>query len=110
MTQTSHKFNTIVENQHGYIGFCHCCQIVNVCFKNSLFCFQLSEYQWFYGIIKERKSMLDFHTSHGKEIMMKTPMHNYYILFTDSELDEFSEMLKQAALLVETFRNIQNQN
>ncbi|MEA5460908.1 DUF6686 family protein [Arcicella sp. LKC2W] len=110
MTQTSHKFKTIVEHHQGYIGFCNCCQMVNVCYKNSLFCFQLSEYQWFCGIINERKSMLEFHTSHGKEIMMRTPMNNYYILFKESELDELSEMLQKAALLVETFRNIKNQN
>ena len=110
MAQTSHKFTTIVENQQGYIGYCKCCQTVSVCYKNSLFCFQLSEYQWFCQLIEERKCMLEYHTSHGKEVMMKTPMNNYYLLFKEIELDEFSEMLRQAMFLVETFKNVKNLN
>ena len=110
MTQNTHKFTTIIENHHGYIGYCKCCQMVNVCYKNSLFCFQLSEYQWFCKLIEERKCMFDYHTSHGKEVMMKTPMNNYYILFKESELDEFSEMLQKAMWLVETFKNVKNLN
>ena len=110
MTQNTHKYTTIVENYHGYIGYCKCCQMVNVCYKNSLFRFQLSEYQWFCKLIEERKCMFDYHTSHGKEVMMKTPMNNYYILFKESELDEFSEMLHKAMWLVETFKNVKNLN
>jgi hypothetical protein len=110
MNQSSHNFKTIIEIEHGYIGYCKCCQMVNVCYKNSLFCFQLSEYQWFCQLIEERKCMFEFHTSHGKEVMVKTPMHNYYILFKQSELHEFSEMLHQAMFLVETFRTVKNIN
>ena len=110
MAQTSHNFNTIVENHHGFIGYCRCCQMVNICFKNSLFCFQLSEYQWFYSLIQERKCMFECHTSHGKQVMMKTPMNNYYILFKESELEEFSKMLQQAIFLIDTFKNVKNLN
>lgn len=110
MTQSSHKFQTIVENHHGYIGYCKCCQTISVCYKNSLFCFQLPEYQWFCKLIEERKGMLEYQTSHGKQVMMKTPMNNYYLLFKETELDEFLEMLQQAMFLVETFEYIKNLN
>jgi hypothetical protein len=110
MAQNTHDFRTILTNDHGYIGYCHCCKMVNVCYKNSLFGFKLSEYQWFCSLIKERKWMSEFYTSHGKEVMMKTPMNNYYILFKECELDEFSEMLQQAMLLVGSLKTIKNHN
>jgi hypothetical protein len=61
-------------------------------------------------MIQERVGMYEFHTSHGKEVMMKTPLNNYFILFKERELDEFSDMLKQACLLIETFKGVQNHN
>lgn len=110
MAQKSHNYITIIENNRGYIGYCKCCQTVSVCYQNSLFCFQLPEYQWFCKLIEERKYMTEYNTSHGKEVLMKTPMNNYYILFKQSELDEFSEMLQQATFLVDTFKNAKNLN
>jgi len=64
----------------------------------------------FYGMIQERVGMYDFQTSHGKEVMMKTPLNNYFILFKERELDEFSEMLTQAYLLIESYKGVRNHN
>lgn len=110
MTPSAHQFKTLVDHHHGYVGFCQCCQTVNICYKNSLFCLELSAYQLFSEMIQERVGMYEFHTSHGKEVMMKTPLNNYFILFKERELDEFSDMLKQACLLIETFKGVRNRN
>lgn len=110
MYENTHNFRTILNNEHGYIGYCHCCQMVNVCFHSSLFCFKLNEFHFFYDTINERRNMFSFCTSHGKEVMLKTPMSNYFILFTEVDLIIFEDMLRESTLLIEAFNTINNQN
>ena len=110
MHQNNHKFKTIAEYPNGYIGFCHCCNSVNICYKNSLFSFGLDDYKWFYKIVTEKQCLYHFHTSHGKQMMLKTPMQNYCLLFETSELDELALMIKESMLVIDSIKNLQNQN
>jgi hypothetical protein len=110
METKTHNYKTILENEVGYIGYCQCCQMVNVCYKNSLFAFKIDDYQWFFEVVSQRKCMRQFYTSHGKELMLPTPMNNYYILFEESELNTLTEMIKESMFLIDTFKTLQNHN
>ena len=110
METKTHNYKTILENEVGYIGFCQCCQMVNVCYKNSLFAFKIADYYWFYELVSQRKSMRQISSPNGQKWMLPTPMNNYYILFEEAELCFLTEMIKKSMFLIDTFKTLQNQN
>ena len=92
-----HHFRTFAENEFGYIGMCEGCRTVNVAFQNSLFCLTLDQFDDFAGMIHDRAPMRSFHTTHGKEYMLFTPMPNYFLLFSDADLISLGSLLAEAA-------------
>lgn len=104
--ENSHDFNTLTENENGYIGYCPCCRKYNLAYKNSLFILNEFEFGAFQEMLENRVGILDFWTSHGKEFMMRTPLKNYYILWKECEIDEVLEMMEEIALLVEAHRMV----
>ena len=39
---------------------------------------------------------LRFCTGHGKEVLMVTPMPNYFLLFSESDLSQLTDLLREA--------------
>jgi hypothetical protein len=99
-----HQFRTIAQNEFGYVGICSGCRTVNVAFQNSLFCLPPDQVEAFTEIMRDQLAMRPFYTSHGKEMLMTTPMPNYFILFTEKELDTLCELLAESAPVLEAER------
>ena len=93
----NHNFRTLAENTVGYVGICEGCRTVNVAFQNSLFCLTLDQFDTFSEMIFERLAMRPFRTTHGKELLLPTPMPNYFLLFSDDDLNSLSALLREAA-------------
>ena len=99
-----HHCRTLASHELGYVGFCEGCRMVNVAFQNSLFCLTLEQFGEFCGLIAERQAMKPFLTTHGTELMLVTPMPNYFLLFSEEELIQLSALLQEAALVLEAER------
>lgn len=99
-----HQFRTLAQNHLGYIGLCTSCQTINVAFQNSLFCLTLDQFNAFAEIMHDRFDMRPFCTTHGKELLLATPLPNYFLMFTEDELDLFCDLLTEATPVLETER------
>ncbi len=97
----THSLETIIEKETGYIGFCKGCQVFNVAYKNALFLLGTSELDAFSAMLHEQIGMQDFYTSHGKELFLRTPMTNFFLLFTHQEIAELCDMLNEAQLVLQ---------
>ncbi|SDM96149.1 DUF6686 family protein [Siphonobacter aquaeclarae] len=96
-----HCFRTLSQRENGYIGYCDSCQSYNVAYQNLLLVFNADDYQYFLEMLKERTNMTYFPTTHGKEIMMRSPIMNLNILLAENELDDLIEMMDELRLLVD---------
>ncbi|GAB3998105.1 hypothetical protein GCM10028807_44910 [Spirosoma daeguense] len=96
-----HQLKSLSQTDNGYVGYCAGCQSYNVAFKNSLFILSEEEFTCYRQVMLDRTAMSPFFTTHGKEWLLKTPMPNYFILFSDPEIDELIQMLNEAHLLRE---------
>ncbi|GAB3884541.1 DUF6686 family protein [Spirosoma agri] len=99
-----HQFRTLAESELGYVGICEGCRTVNVAFQNSLFCLSLNQFDAFRELIHERLAMRPVYTSHGKELLLPTPMPNYFLLFAHDEVDKLGALLTEAAPVLEAER------
>lgn len=106
----NHQTQTLSERTNGYVGFCDCCQRFNVSFNNSLFIFSKKELRNFAEILRDKIGIKPFYTSHGKEIILQTPMSNYYLVFTDAEINELIHMISEALLLSDANEILTNSN
>lgn len=92
-----HLFRTFAENEYGYVGICAGCRTVNVAFQHSLFCLTLDQFDAFAEMMHDRLAMRPVSTSHGKELLLPTPMPNYFLLFSDDDLTSICALLAEAA-------------
>ncbi len=97
----THSLETIIEKEIGYIGFCKGCQSFNVAYKNALFLLGVHELEAFSTMLHDRIGMQDFYTTHGKELFLRTPMPNFFLVFTHQELEELCDMLNEAQLVLQ---------
>lgn len=107
-TTMSHQTKTLSECPNGYVGYCDCCQRFNVSYNNSLFIFSEDELKGFIQIVRERFGIKPFYTSHGKEVIVQTPMKNYFLVFTESEIGELLAMMTEASLIAEANQVLRN--
>ena len=98
----SHHTKTLSECPNGYVGYCDCCARYNVSFNNSLFIFSDIEFAGFRQFLTDRTGISPFLTTHGKEVIVQTPMKNYYLVFSEPEIQQLLDMIIQASLIVET--------
>lgn len=96
-----HHIETLVKNRNGYAGICPCCNHYNIAFKNMLFNLNDYEFVWFRSLLVQKKMMCDFPTSHGKEILLSTPLPNFSILLTHYEIEQLLDMMNSVHLIVE---------
>ncbi|WP_026998184.1 DUF6686 family protein [Flectobacillus major] len=100
----SHDLVSIIERDTGYIGYCEACQKYNFAYKNALFIFSEDEFRAFRQLLVERIGLYEFYTSHGKELFLKTPLPNYFILFAENEIEEMLEMITETTLILDARR------
>ena len=96
-----HQLKTLSQGDNGYVGYCGGCQSYNVAFKNALFILTETELSCYRDVMNDRTAMQPFFTTHGKEWLLKTPMHNYFMMFSDEEINELLKMIDEAMLLRE---------
>jgi hypothetical protein len=106
----AHQIHPLVEWDNGYIGICRCCGTYNVAFKNLLFAFKTAEFEAFRQLLADKRGLSPLYTTHGKEVMMPTPMNNFFLVFSHEELDELTEKLAEASPLVEAHSILNNLN
>ncbi len=99
-----HHIETIVRKQDGYAGICPCCGNYNIAFKNLLFNLTEPEFRGLINLLADQRMMGDFPTSHGKEILIPTPLSNFFILLTNQEIGQLLEMMNEVRLVVEARR------
>lgn len=99
-----HHLKTLTQCENGYIGYCTGCQTYNVAYKNSLFVLTEAEFAGYRDVMAERTAMRPFFTTHGKEWLLRTPMPNYFLMLSDTEIDELIPMVDEATLLMEVER------
>jgi len=99
-----HHFRSFAQNEFGYVGMCEDCRVVNVAFNNSLFCLSLDQFDAFAEMIFDRLAMQPFCTTHGKELLLPTPMPNYFLLFSEDDLTNLCALLTEAAPVLEAQR------
>lgn len=104
MMQHSHTFRPFAETEFGYVGLCTSCRVINVAFQNSLFCLTLDQFEAFAEMMYDRLAMRPVSTSHGKEWLLPTPMPNYFLLFSDEDLQNLCALLSEAAPVLEAER------
>ncbi|MFD2933459.1 DUF6686 family protein [Spirosoma flavum] len=102
-----HQLKYLTQHENGYIGFCTGCQSYNVAYKNSMFVLSEIEFSTYKQMIAERTGMRPFFTTHGKEWLLKTPMQNYFIMFSDAEIDELNQMMDEAGVLMQVDKILQ---
>ncbi|WP_080239702.1 DUF6686 family protein [Spirosoma rigui] len=100
----NHQFRTFAENETGYVGMCVGCRTINVAFQNSLFCLTLDQFDAFADMMHQRLAMRPINTTHGKELILATPMPNYFLLFSDDDLRRLCALLDEAAPVLEAER------
>ncbi|MEZ0607670.1 DUF6686 family protein [Fibrella sp. WM1] len=104
MMQHNHTFRTFAETEFGYVGLCAGCRVINVAFQNSLFCLTLDQFEAFAVMMHNRLAMRPVSTTHGKSLMLATPMPNYFLLFSDEDLRNLCALLSEAAPVLEAER------
>jgi hypothetical protein len=104
----AHAIETVVKHKNGYVGICKCCGTFNVAFKNMLFSLTEAEFDWFKNLLTQKEMMAEFRTSHGKELLLTTPIPNYFILLTYSEIGQLLRMMNQCCLVIEARRIVHN--
>lgn len=100
----SGSFRTLAETEAGYVGLCTGCRTINVAFQNSLFCLTLDQFEAFSMMMHDRLAMRPINTTHGKELMLPTPMPNYFLLFSDEDLRNLCTLLDEATPVLEAER------
>jgi hypothetical protein len=106
-----HQLRTITQNNDGYIAYCDGCKKYNVAYKNSLLIFTELELDAFKQLLENRIGIYSFTTTHGKELFLKTPLSNLFILFTEAELKELVDMISKVNFLLNAHvRANSNQN
>jgi hypothetical protein len=105
-----HHFRTLTEKPYGYVGYCDHCRTYNIAYKNFLLCLPEAEFEWFRQLILGQQVFQCFQTTHGKQVYMKTPMSNFFLLFSHDELTELLDMLNEVNLIIEANLILSNLN
>ncbi|WP_428661362.1 DUF6686 family protein [Runella sp.] len=105
-----HPFKTLLEKDYGYVGVCESCKMYHIAYKNFMFCLDETEFEWFRQLLVEKKMVETFSTPHGKELIHYTPLSNFYLLFSYSEMDELLTLMNEISMTVEARKMLKNIN
>lgn len=105
-----HPFKTLLQKEYGYVGVCDSCKVYHIAFRNIMFCLEENEFEWFRQLLTEKRMMEPFCTPHGKELIHYTPLSNFYLLFSQAEVEELLLLMTEVSLTVEARKMLRNIN
>ncbi|KAA6432815.1 hypothetical protein FEM33_23240 [Dyadobacter flavalbus] len=94
------------QSEHGYIGQCSCCDHYNFVFGNFLFIFTKSGLHGFHNVLydKSQVQILEIPLPNGKEVILPSPIPNFMLSFSKSEIDEVKGLFQESLLALEIDR------
>ena len=105
----NHEVIILATCAYGYIGKCSCCDKYNLVFNNQLFIFSEDDLRFFRRMLENDTTL--FETGdiccNGRTIAMKTPMENFFLMFTPKEMDYFQNMLDESFIMIEVNKVLQ---
>lgn len=106
---TSHKLLILASCAYGYIGKCPCCEKFNLVFNNQLFIFSEDDLRQFRRMFDDENTIFDTGDvgASGRTLGMRTPLNNFYLMFTPKEMDNFRNMLDDAFVMIEVNKVLQ---
>lgn len=101
MRHSEHQTRGILEKENAFVSHCTCCNQYNLSYKNLLFVLSLSELKQFKAIMEEKVGFYEYHSSHGKELLFKTPLQHFFLLFSESEIHDLCDLITECLLVIE---------
>lgn len=105
----THQLNILATCECGYVGKCNCCEHYNLVFHNQLFIFCEDDLRFFSRNLDYEHTLFDAGNvcCNGRTIAMRTPMNNFYIMFSMDELEILKTMLNDAFVMIEVNKVLQ---
>lgn len=102
----NNNFQILAECNDGYVGVCRCCWEFNFLFKNVLLTFQEPEMCDFFNWIIEcrRNGSMMMPLPPGDRHVYRSPLYNFFIVYSEEELDEIEGLYAQVRLMLETIK------
>ena len=96
-------FQILASSDNGYIGICTCCEQFNLVYKNILLTFQEeSLFQFCDWLVECRNNPEYQYTSyHGRNHVYPSPLQNFFLMFSNSELAEVEHLYNEVQLVLE---------
>jgi hypothetical protein len=81
MRHSEHQTQSILEKENAFVSHCTCCNQYNLAYKNLLFALSLAELKQFKAVMEEKIGFYEYPSSHGKELLFKTPLQHFFYYF-----------------------------
>ncbi|MDI9877230.1 MULTISPECIES: DUF6686 family protein [Bacteroidota] len=101
MRHQEHQTQSILEKENAFVSHCTCCNQYNLSYKNLLFALSLAELRQFKAVMEEKIGFYEYPSSHGKELLFKTPLQHFFLLFSEAEILELCDFITEALLVIE---------
>ncbi|PLK43717.1 DUF6686 family protein [Emticicia sp. TH156] len=105
----NHKLLILASCSYGYVGKCPCCEKYNMVFNNQLFVFPEEDLRQFRRILDDGDTVFNAGDlcCNGRNIGLKTPVSNFYLMFTPREFEHLRIMLDDAFVMIEVNKVLQ---
>jgi hypothetical protein len=80
-----------------------------ISYKNLLFALSLAELKQFKAVMEEKIGFYEYPSSHGKELLFKTPLQ-HFLLFSEAEILELCDLITESLLVIEARFILSNSN
>lgn len=101
MRHSEHQTESILEKENAFVSYCTCCNQYNLSYKNLLFALSLAELKQFKTMLDTKVGFYEYPSSHGKELLFKTPLQHFFLLFSEAEIHELCDLIIETLLVVE---------
>ncbi|MEM6379405.1 MAG: DUF6686 family protein [Bacteroidota bacterium] len=108
---TNHQSNILYHGKKGYVTHCTCCQSFQIAFGNTIIYHDEQDYQSFIKVLETYfKTFQNKVKPNCRCIQINTPVQNFNLLFSLSELTELINILNKAFLVFQAERLANDQN
>ena len=101
MRHQEHQTQSILEKENAFVSHCTCCNQYNLSYKNLLFALSLEELKQFKAVMEKKIGFYEYASSHGKELLFKTPLQHFFLLFSEAEILELCDLITESLLVTE---------
>lgn len=104
-----HKLIILASCPYGYVGKCPCCEKYNMVFNNQLFIFPEEDLRQFRRVLDDTSTIFDAGDlcCNGRTMGLRTPMNNFYLMFSPKEFEHFKNMLDDVFVMIEVNKVLQ---